>query len=205
MIATGSTWAQHAQQLGAIIVVLVLIVATLAAAVGMLARELRVRTATEPRPVPPAIARGDRMIAAARGEIFVRLALRAALVLAAVALAALLWGWSQAASARDDGRYADADPARRQWFRELEIPGSFREREGIQFKSCCDAGDVVPTRFRVDKASGADIWMYEAPGGRWEIVPPEIIIHDKRAPDGRGYLFAVGGRLVCFVPPGGDG
>lgn len=205
MTVSGSTWAAHAQQLGAIIVVLVLIVAVLALAVVFLAREMRSGAAPELRPVPPSIARGDALIAAARGDLFVRLALRAGLALVVVTLAALLWGWASLAQARDDGRWADADPARRQWFRGLEIPERFRIDNSIPWKSCCDAGDVVPTRFRVDKATGADVWLYEAPDGTWKPVPPEIVINDKRAPDGRGYLFANDGRLVCFVPPGGDG
>jgi hypothetical protein len=78
--------------------------------------------------------------------------------------------------------------------------------------SCCDQGDVVRTKFRVNKKSGEDELMYLASDGTWKLVPPDIILWDKindPMNDGQArlwispYLKEPDGtaKPICFIPP----
>jgi hypothetical protein len=48
-------------------------------------------------------------------------------------------------------------------------------------QSCCDAGDTVETKFKVEPGDGP------YPEGQWIAVPAEKIVTD-HAPDGQAYL-----------------
>ena len=70
--------------------------------------------------------------------------------------------------------------------------------------SCCDAGDTVQTKFKVELGDGPypeDRW-YAWINGDWVLVPPDKIVPDY-APDGTPYLFMMGGTIQCFVRPRG--
>lgn len=102
------------------------------------------------------------------------------------------------AVARDDGRYANADPAIREWYRTRELTPEAQKRFG--FKSCCDHSDRIKTQFRVNRRDGGDEW-YWLDSGRWSRVPPDIIHWNSPPPGGEAVLFAIGGRPTCFFPP----
>jgi hypothetical protein len=93
-------------------------------------------------------------------------------------------------------RYANTDPAVREWYRTRTLTPAAEKRIG--FKSCCDAGDVVRTRFRAD----GDQWFW-LNGDRWQLVPSDIIHWGEVTPTGQPILFAVGGKEVCFFPGAG--
>lgn len=93
-------------------------------------------------------------------------------------------------------RYANTDPAVREWYRTRTLTPQAEKRIG--FKSCCDAGDVVHTRFRAE----GDQWLW-LKDGQWEIVPSDIIHWGDVTPTGEPVLFAVGGKPVCFFPGAG--
>ena len=74
--------------------------------------------------------------------------------------------------------------------------------------SCCDAGDVVKTKFKVEPRGSLhpqDTWFAWLKG-KWVRIPPEKIVPDY-APDGQAYLFmltiANAYEIVCFVRPNG--
>jgi hypothetical protein len=70
--------------------------------------------------------------------------------------------------------------------------------------SCCDAGDTVQTKFKVEQGDGPhpeDRW-YAWINGEWVPVPPDKIVPDY-APDGTPYLFMMAGTIQCFVRPRG--
>jgi hypothetical protein len=69
---------------------------------------------------------------------------------------------------------------------------------------CCDAGDTVKTKFKVEAGDGSypeDRW-YAWINGEWVLVPPDKIVPDY-APDGTPYLFMLAGTIQCFVRPRG--
>jgi hypothetical protein len=69
---------------------------------------------------------------------------------------------------------------------------------------CCDAGDTVKTKFKVEVRDGSypeDRW-YAWINGEWVLVPPDKIVPDY-APDGTPYLFMLAGTIQCFVRPRG--
>lgn len=69
---------------------------------------------------------------------------------------------------------------------------------------CCDAGDTVKTKFKVETGDGSypeDRW-YAWINGEWVLVPPDKIVPDY-APDGTPYLFMMAGTIQCFVRPRG--
>jgi hypothetical protein len=43
---------------------------------------------------------------------------------------------------------------------------------GVPYKSCCDAGDVYKTRFRI-AADNSDQWQYFK-DGKWKVIPPDV-------------------------------
>lgn len=102
------------------------------------------------------------------------------------------------AIARDNGQYANVDPAIRHWYETRTLTPAAQQRFG--YKSCCAHADVVKTRFRT--LGRADQWEWEL-DGRFEPVPADIIHWDQHAPSGEPVLFAIGGRPVCFFPPAG--
>ena len=70
--------------------------------------------------------------------------------------------------------------------------------------SCCDAGDTVQSKFKVEQGDGPhpeDRW-YAWINGEWVLVPPDKIVPDY-APDGTPYLFMMAGTIQCFVRPRG--
>jgi hypothetical protein len=114
-----------------------------------------------------------------------------------VALACVLVLWAGVALARDpDGRYANVDPAVREWYRTRTLTPEAQQRFG--YKSCCDAGDVVLTKFRPE----GDRWLW-LNVDKWQVVPPDIIHYGEVTPTGEPVLFVVGGNPVCFFPGAG--
>ena len=102
------------------------------------------------------------------------------------------------AHARDDGRWANADPAVRAWYEQATLTPAARKRFG--FDSCCAHSDVVRTQFRVSRQDGTDQWWW-LHNGAWKQVPADIIHWGEAAPDGRPTLFAIGsGEPSCFYP-----
>jgi hypothetical protein len=102
------------------------------------------------------------------------------------------------------------------FLRDLQRPDNDRHPDRDKHaRSCCDAGDTVKTKFKVEPGDGQHLddrwyaWLNE----RWVVIPPEKIVPN-HAPDGRAYLFMTDfasnleGRtgfkiIVCFVRPKG--
>jgi hypothetical protein len=87
-------------------------------------------------------------------------------------------------------------------------------RPDMKAQSCCDAGDVVQTKFKVEGTGQypEDQW-YAWLNEKWVRIPPDKIMPDY-APDGQAYLFvrdivpdmeaSPGFKIiVCFVRPKG--
>lgn len=90
------------------------------------------------------------------------------------------------------------------WYNNQTMNEAARKRLGVEYKSCCDAGDHFRTRFRV-AADNSDQWQYFAKDGTWKIVPPDII-QEGPTPEDQPVLFInkYDGRELCFfVPKGG--
>jgi hypothetical protein len=69
---------------------------------------------------------------------------------------------------------------------------------------CCDAGDVVKTKFKVESGGGAypeDTW-YAWLDESWTKIPAEKIVKDY-APNGQAYLFHAGRHHPMFRPAQG--
>jgi hypothetical protein len=69
---------------------------------------------------------------------------------------------------------------------------------------CCDAGDTVKTKFKVEQGDGPhpeDHW-YAWINDEWVLVPPDKIVPNY-APDGSAYLFMMSGLIQCFERPRG--
>jgi hypothetical protein len=103
--------------------------------------------------------------------------------------------------ARDFGQYANSSAERRKWFKDLASPG-----RNLGVWSCCDQGDVIRTKFRVNIKNGDDEWMYLASDGTWKVVPPDVILWDKvndSMNDGQARLKEPDGtpKPICFIPP----
>jgi hypothetical protein len=95
----------------------------------------------------------------------------------------------------------------REYLRNLQRPDNskhpYRYRDPKSL-SCCDAGDTVKTKFKVETGDGPypeDRW-YAWLNGEWVLVPPDKIVPD-HAPDGTPYLFMMAGTIQCFVRPRG--
>jgi hypothetical protein len=112
------------------------------------------------------------------------------------------------AQARWRAEYASQPAAVREWFGNAQLTKPAHDRLG--FWGCCEISEVVRTRFRVDRASGADQWFY-LKDDRWELVPADIIHWGESAPDGEATLFVLArehgghpaGTPTCFWPPRG--
>src|SRR5262249_28425920 len=108
-------------------------------------------------------------------------------------------------------------PTKREWpdgpnksfLQNLQRPDNhkhpYRDKHSL---TCCDAGDTVDTKFKVEPVFGPhtedypeDRW-YAWINGEWVLVPPDKIVPD-HAPDGRAYLFMLAGTIQCFVRPRG--
>ena len=99
-----------------------------------------------------------------------------------------------AAHARDDGRYAQADPAVRDWFRSLTTPSN-------KHIGCCDESDCLRTEFE----TGPRGYRARTPDGQWIDVPETAVIYGQKNPTGGPVLCALkdargGWRVLCFVP-----
>jgi hypothetical protein len=125
-------------------------------------------------------------------------------------LVTLIFGFGvlvEEVQARDFGQYASSSAEQRKWFKDLAPPG-----RNLGVWSCCDQGDVVRTKFRVNIKNGDDEWMYLASDGTWKVVPPDVILWDKindPMNDGQArlwvspYLKEPDGtpKPICFIPP----
>jgi len=121
--------------------------------------------------------------------------------LGGMALAATL----AAASLAPVGAHEWPDGPNKSFLQGLQRPDngqhSYRDAKS---RSCCGAGDVVKTRFKVESAGGKypeDRW-YAWLDERWTAIPPEKIVPDY-APDGQPYLFMLASTVQCFVRPKG--
>jgi hypothetical protein len=77
----------------------------------------------------------------------------------------------------------------------------YRDKHSL---SCCDAGDTVKTKFKVEEGNERypeDRW-YAWLKDEWVPIPPEKIVQDY-APDGQPYLFLLADTIQCFVRPKG--
>jgi hypothetical protein len=153
----------------------------------------------------------------------------AAAVVSVVASATLLASFPAAASqSADIGQPPDnwpndypydQPPIKREWpdgpnksfLQNLQRPDNhkhpYRDKNSL---TCCDAGDTVETKFKVEPVVGPstedrqypeDRW-YAWINGQWVLVPPDKIVPD-HAPDSRAYLFMLAGTIQCFVRPKG--
>jgi hypothetical protein len=97
------------------------------------------------------------------------------------------------------------DGPNKQWFQKLERPDNDKHPyRDSRSRSCCGAGDVVKTKFKVEGGDDKypdDRW-YAWITEQWSPIPPEKIVQD-HAPDGQPYLFMAAGTVLCFVRPKG--
>lgn len=109
--------------------------------------------------------------------------------------------------AKDRSRWANADPERKRWFESQTMTEATRQRLGVQYKSCCDAGDVVKNlRWRVIEDGskfGVERWQY-LDNGSWKTIHPDIV-QTTPSIDDEPILFKNkhDGRELCFFPPKG--
>lgn len=115
------------------------------------------------------------------------------------------------AHARWKAAYAQAPAGVQAWYAQAELTKPASKRLG--FSGCCKYSDVVHTRFRVDRTSGADEW-YWLDRGIWRRIPADIIHWGEHAPGGKATLFVLAndfmnvrsevmpaGTPTCFYPP----
>jgi hypothetical protein len=119
--------------------------------------------------------------------------LKGSLAVRKLLLAALL-AIVTAAHARDDGRFAQADPAWRDWFRSLNAPSN-------KHISCCDESDCLRTEVEMTPRG----YRARTPDGQWIDVPELAILYDRGNPTGAPVLCTAGNardgwRVLCFVP-----
>jgi hypothetical protein len=143
-------------------------------------------------------------------DVFAR-ATRSAAFMAAISLAFPATGLAQASPDGWPDKYLEHS-AKREWpegpnkefLKSLMRPDNhkflYREKHSL---SCCDAGDTVKTKFKVegDGKHPEDRW-YAWLDDNWVMVPPDKIVPDY-APDGQPYLFMLAGTIQCFVRPKG--
>jgi hypothetical protein len=68
----------------------------------------------------------------------------------------------------------------------------------------CAQGEVLRTRFHVDRTSSGDEWWYlESATGCWRKIPDDIVLWGEHALDTLPTLYIWDGVLTCFVPPKG--
>jgi len=122
----------------------------------------------------------------------------AGVVLAAFAAILALLYLAYPARATWKPQYAQAPQEVQDWYARAELTPEAQQR--FHFKSCCAKADVVRTKFKVDRTTGADVWQW-LDGETWRVVPPDIIHGEQRAPGGEPIMFVVGGNPVCFFIP----
>ena len=112
------------------------------------------------------------------------------------------------------------DGPNKRFFESLQRPDNYkRPDQDEHIKSCCGAGDIVKTQFRVVPAADSskhpqDAWFAWLKG-KWVRIPPEKVVPDY-APDGQAYLFIMqvdseqsdfgphaSDIIICFVRPKG--
>ena len=109
------------------------------------------------------------------------------------------------------------DGSVKDFLRGLQRPDNDRHPERTYYaRSCCDAGDTVKTKFKVEPGDGKhpdDRW-YAWLNEKWVAIPSDKIVPGY-APDGQAYLFVTDfvsemndgypafKRIVCFVRPKG--
>jgi len=146
---------------------------------------------------------------------------RPAQMLKAIGVAvAALFAISSVAFADAGQAFDDADPSlnygpkvKREWpdgpnkefLKSLQRPDNHKNpHRDKNSQSCCDAGDTVKTKFKVepgDERYPEDRW-YAWIKDAWVPVPPDKIVTDY-APDGQAYLFMLADTIQCFVRPKG--
>ena len=122
--------------------------------------------------------------------------------------------------------WPETKPPKREWpdgpiknyLHHLQRPDNDNHSERDKFaRSCCDAGDTVKTKFKVEPSDGRhpdDRW-YAWLNDKWVPIPPDKIV-PSYAPDGQAYLFMMDFApdseaeptmmfkiIVCFVRPKG--
>ena len=99
-------------------------------------------------------------------------------------------------------QYAELPQATRDWYSTRKLTPAASARFSGQV-SCCGAGDVVQTKFHVDRKSGGDQWFY-LKAGRWEKIPDDVVHYDENGLEGEAILFLnSSGQPVCFFPADG--
>ena len=97
------------------------------------------------------------------------------------------------------------DGPNKQFLQNLQRPDNYKNpHRDKNSQSCCDAGDTVKTKFKVepgDEKYPEDRW-YAWIKDAWVPVPPDKIVPDY-APDGQAYLFMLADTIQCFVRPKG--
>src|SRR5262245_5585715 len=85
------------------------------------------------------------------------------------------------------------DGPNKEFFKNLQRPDNDKHPERDQtVRSCCDAGDTVRTKFKVEPGSGPHpedrwyAWLHD----KWVAIPPDVIVSDY-APDGQAHLFVI--------------
>ncbi len=116
--------------------------------------------------------------------------------------------------------YRPLTEADKEWMKLARTTPEARKRLGNQFRSCCDHGDRVKTKFRIDASTGADTWQYLDPATRdWIDIPADVIHNGDDDPEVppmpkalsvEGVLFVYKGwpntkKITCFWPPKGGG
>lgn len=119
------------------------------------------------------------------------------LVCTAAAVGAALCG-PTVVFGHDDGTHADESQAVRDWYKNAELTPEAQKL--FNFKSCCAHSDVVKTKFKVSRDTGADEWWYLDSDNQWQRVPDAIIHWGESAPDGQPTMFAIGSMPTCFWP-----
>ena len=97
------------------------------------------------------------------------------------------------------------DGPNKEFLKNLQRPDNYKNpHRDKNSQSCCDAGDTVKTKFKVepgDEQYPEDRW-YAWIKDAWVPVPPDKIVPDY-APDGQAYLFMLADTIQCFVRPKG--
>ena len=100
------------------------------------------------------------------------------------------------------------DGPNKQFLQNLQRPDNHKNLgRDENSRSCCDAGDVVKTRFMVESVDPElarhpeDRW-YAWLKDKWVMIPSDKTVPDY-APDGQAYLFVLAETIVCFVRPKG--
>jgi len=104
------------------------------------------------------------------------------------------------------------DGPNKEYLKNLKRPDNWKNPSralgGGRSLSCCDVGDTVKTKFKVESGRNSELGDYPEDrwhawiNGQWVLVPPDKIAPDY-APDGTPYLFMMADTIQCFVRPRG--